>query len=151
MVVLSGFHSADPDKQVTPSLGNANTPPISTDNGSSALANTAALINPNPAGFADLAAPTCSMTNGTITGDSTYSTYPSADGQYNYGSCYFRSNARPTPYSREMTSYMRDTRYCANGLTSYMGRTNGQFPYDPSAMTMMGGIDPRRNYTQPMM
>ncbi|XP_041457013.1 T-box transcription factor TBX1-like isoform X2 [Lytechinus variegatus] len=144
----------NPEKQqqVTPSVGNANTPPIaSTDNGTPALANTGALINPNATGFPDLAAPPCSMTNGTITGDSTYSSYPTTDSQYNYGSCYFRPNTRPTPYTRDMTSYMRDSRYCANGLTSYMGRTNGQFPYDPSAMTMMGGIDPRRNYTQPMM
>ncbi|XP_033628184.1 T-box transcription factor TBX1-like [Asterias rubens] len=101
------------------------------------------LVNPNPS-FPDLGQ--SPMTNGTCATD-TYPTYH-PDNQYSYGpSCYFRSNTRPTPYSRDV-SYMRDTRYCGNGL-GYMGRTNPQFTYDPS--TMMGGIDPRRNYTQHMV
>ncbi|XP_022096238.1 T-box transcription factor TBX10-like isoform X2 [Acanthaster planci] len=101
------------------------------------------LVNPNPS-FPDLGQ--SPMTNGTCAAD-TYPTYH-PDNQYSYGpSCYFRSNTRPTPYSRDV-SYMRDTRYCGNGL-GYMGRTNPQFAYDPS--TMMGGIDPRRNYTQHMV
>ncbi|XP_038059879.1 T-box transcription factor TBX1-like isoform X2 [Patiria miniata] len=102
------------------------------------------LVNPNPS-FPDLGQ--SPMTNGTCATD-TYPTYHPADNQYSYGpSCYFRSNTRPTPYSRDV-SYMRDTRYCGNGL-SYMGRTNPQFTYDPT--TMMSGIDPRRNYTQHMV
>ena len=119
------------------------TPPITTD--TSTIPNSS-IVNPNPT-FPDLSQ-TSVMANGSCAAESTaaYPTYH-PDNQYaNYGptSCYFRSNTRPTPYSRDV-SYMRDSRYCTNGLGSYMGRSNPQFGYDPSSM--MGTItDPRRNY-----
>ncbi|XP_072043838.1 uncharacterized protein [Amphiura filiformis] len=121
------------------------TPPITTE--TSSMPNASSLVNPN-ATYPDLSQ-TTAMANGSCAAESTgaYPTYH-PDNQYaNYGptSCYFRSNTRPTPYSRDV-SYMRDSRYCTNGLGTYMGRTNPtQFGYDPS--TMMTSIaDPRRNY-----
>ena len=123
---------------------NSVTPPITSD--PSAMPNST-IVNPN-ATFPDLTQTSTGMTNGSCAAETTgaYPTYH-PDNQYaNYGptSCYFRSNTRPTPYSRDV-SYMRDSRYCTNGL-GYMSRTNPQFGYDPSSTAMMTGIDPRRNY-----
>ncbi|XP_033106944.1 T-box transcription factor TBX1-B-like isoform X1 [Anneissia japonica] len=100
------------------------------------------LLNSNPS-FSELTAP---ISNGSCA-EAPFASY-THDNQYNYSpSCYFRSNTRPTPYSRDVSPYMRDSRYCANGI-GYMGRSNSQLTYDP---TMMTGLDPRRNFPQPMV